>query len=137
MGPALILLFLVLASIAVASSGHTALEISQDLRRFRKYYAVLGFKIGDWRSMPAVVGVTIKYFATATKGSSKYSWEAPIKRSEEVIVMLSVRDSSTGFIIGRFPTDAVNAAIDMAHDTAESFDVPVNTYLPAHLFKPI
>lgn len=87
--------------------------------------------------MPAVVGVTLKYFAAATKGSSKYSWETPINRSEEVIVMLSVRNSSTGFIIGRFSVDNINEAIDLAHDTAENFQVPVNNYLPPHLFKPL
>jgi len=132
-----VLLLLILAVIAVASSGHTALEISEDLRRFRKYYAVLGYKIGNWRAMPTVVGVTLKYFATATRGSSKYSWEAPINRSEEVIVMLSVHNSSEGFIIGRFSVDDVNKAIDLAHNTAEQFQVPVNTYLPSHIFKPL
>lgn len=132
------LLILILAVIAVASSGHTALEISEDLRRFRKYYAVLGYKIGDWRAMPTVVGVTIKYFATATRSSSKYNWEHnSIHRYEEIIVMLSVRGSSTGFIIGRFSTDDVNEAIDLAHNTAERFQVEVNTYLPPQLFKPL
>ena len=87
--------------------------------------------------MPAVVGVTLKYFATTTRGSAKYNWKAPINRSEEVIVMLSVRNSSTGFIIGHFPVDNVNEAIDLAHDTADRFQVPVNTYLPPHLFKPL
>lgn len=81
MGIAQILLFLlVIAGLAVASSGHTALEISQDLHHFRKYYAVLGYKIGDWRPMPTVVGVTIKYFATIAKGNSKYNWNTPINR---------------------------------------------------------
>jgi hypothetical protein len=87
--------------------------------------------------MPAVVGVTLKYFTTATRGSAKYNWKAPINRSEEVIVMLSVRDSSNGFIIGHFSVENVNEAIDLAHDIAESFQVPVNTYLPPHLFKPL
>jgi hypothetical protein len=132
-----LLLLLILAVIALASSGQTALEMSQDLRRFRKYYAVLGFKMGDWRPMPAVVGVTLKYFATATRGSSKYNWKAPINRSEEVIVMLSVHNSSHGFIIGHFSVEDVNVAIDLAHDTAENFQVPVNIYLPPHLFKPL
>ncbi|RYE90046.1 MAG: hypothetical protein EOO37_03845 [Cytophagaceae bacterium] len=136
MGTAQVLLLLfILAIIVVASSGHTALEISEDLRRFRKYYAVIGYKIGDWRAMPTVVGVTIKYFSTATRGNSKYGWEAPINRLEEVIVMLSVRNSSEGFIIGRFSVDDVNEAIDLAHNTAERFQVAINTYLPSHLFK--
>jgi hypothetical protein len=120
---------LILVFIGAASSGHTALEVSEDLYRYRKYYAVLGFKIGDWRPMPTVVGVTIKFFSTVIKGSSNYSWEASINRSKEVIIMLSVRDSSTGFVIGRFSADNVNEAIDLARDTAKRFHVPLNNYL--------
>lgn len=87
--------------------------------------------------MPAVVGVTLKYFATTTRGSSKYNWKTPVNRSEEIIVMLSVRDSSTGLIVGHFPVDNVNEASDLAHYAANIFQVPVNTYLPPHLFKPL
>lgn len=131
----LILLLLVLAGISI--SGYTSLEFSDDLRRFRKYYAVLRIKIGVWQPIPIVVGVTIKYFSTATKSDSKYSWGPSTNRVEEVIVMLSVRDASTGFIIGRFSVSDVNDAIDLAHDTAEQFQVSVNTYLPPYVFKPL
>jgi hypothetical protein len=43
--------------------------------------------------------------------------------------MLSVRDSSTGFVIGRFAAEDVNEAIDLARDTAKRFNVPLNNYL--------
>jgi hypothetical protein len=112
-----------------ASSGHTALEISEDLRRYRKYYAVLGFKIGAWRPLPEVVGVTLKNFSTVTKSSSRHGWEASVNRSKEVVIMLSVRDSNTGFIIDRLSADNVSEAIDLAQDTAKRFNVPVNNYL--------
>jgi hypothetical protein len=125
----LIIILALLVLIVAASSGHTALDISEDLRRYRKYYAVLGFKIGDWRPLPEVVGVTLKHFSTVTKSRSRHGWEASVNRSEEVVIMLSVRDSNTGFIISRFSADNANEAIGLAQDTAKRFNVPVNNYL--------
>jgi hypothetical protein len=56
-------------------------------------------------------------------------WEASVNRSKEVVIMLSVRDSNTGFIISRFSADNANEAIGLAQDTAKRFNVPVNSYL--------
>ncbi|RYE90123.1 MAG: hypothetical protein EOO37_03675 [Cytophagaceae bacterium] len=113
------------------------MEISKDLRRYREYYAVLGFKIGSWQLLPPVSGVTLKYFSEITRLQAKYNARSTIIRSEEIVVMLSVPGSATGIIIGRFLADNVNTAIDFAHDTATDFNVPVNMYLPPNQFQPL
>ena len=115
---------------ALASSGHTALELSPDYRKYRKYYSLFGWKTGRWQQLPPVVRVTLKYFATSSRHTSKYTWGSAVARHEELVVMLSIKNSATGLIIGTFSLDDVNPAIDFARDTAEHLGVPINKYLP-------
>jgi len=125
---------ILLALATLAGSGHTALELSSDHQYYRKYYAVLGLKMGRWQLLPPVIGITVKYYSSITRVRAKYNQGSTRYRSEEVVVMLSVKGSTTGFIIGRFATDEVNTAIDLAYDTATGFRVPVNMYLPPDRF---
>ncbi|MDO7886746.1 hypothetical protein [Hymenobacter cheonanensis] len=129
----LLILFLGLAP----SLGGTALEISADCRQYRAYYSLFGLKFGRWQPLPPVVGVTLKYFSTVSTRRSKYSWNATTSHHEEIVVLLSVRNSVTGMTIERFSADDVNTAIDFAHDMADRFNVPVNQYLPPHLYQPL
>jgi hypothetical protein len=90
--------------------------------------------MGRWQLLPPVIGITVKYYSSITRVRAKYNQGSTRYRSEEVVVMLSVKGSTTGFIIGRFATDEVNTAIDLAYDTATGFRVPVNMYLPPDRF---
>ncbi len=133
-----ILLALVILALCLAPSlGQTNLEISPDCRRFRDYYALFGLRLGRWQPLPPIVGVTLKFYSTISRSNSKYEWNATTSHHEELVVLLSVKGSATGMIIGRFDPDDVNLAIDFAHDTAERLGVVVHTHLPADQFKPL
>ena len=126
---------------AVLCSGCTGLEISPDRRRSRDYWGVLGLRFGSWQPLPPVVGVTLKYYATLAAGRSGPTswgiWQQSSRRYEELVLMLSLHNQPTGIITGRYTLDEVNEAIDFAHELAAYFDVPVNQYLPPHLFEPL
>ncbi|MEJ7664621.1 MAG: hypothetical protein WKG07_36450 [Hymenobacter sp.] len=124
------------------NSLYTGLEISADRRRSREYWGLRGWRVGSWRPLPPVVGITLKYYAVRTKASRVTStswgvWKPASHRHEELVVMLSLRNRATGLIVGRCALDDVNAAIDFAHELAGYFDVPVHQYLPPHLFEPL
>lgn len=119
----------------IIGHGSSGLEVSADRRSMRKYYVLLGVQIGGrWEKLPSIIGVTLKYFSEITHSSSNYKtwgvWKDSSKRYEEIIVMLSVHNSSTGIILSRFPTSYLEQSTAFAHDIAEIFDVPVNKYLP-------
>jgi hypothetical protein len=126
----------------ISCTGSTGVEISPDFRQSREYTGFLGWRLGSWQPLAPVVGVTLKYFseldqARTVNGSSWGIWNNMPRRHEELIVMLSLQRSATGLILAYFGPDDVNVAIDFAHDTAERFRVPVNQYLPAHLYQPL
>lgn len=125
---------------ALLKAFYTGVELSPDRRQFRSYYGMLGLKIGSWQPLPPVVGVTLKYYSKIQRSNSRYSrgiLGAAARRAEELVVLLSVRNSPTGIIVGRFSLDDVNPAIDFAHDLADELDVGVNMYLPPNQFKPL
>lgn len=128
--------------VAGLSSLYTGLEISADRRHRRDYWGLLGRRFGRWQPLPPVIGITLKYYATVTKAgqpnvTSRNTWKPARRRSEELVLMLSLHNQPTGLIVGRYDLDEVNEAIDFAHELAEYFDVPVNQYLPPHLFQPL
>ena len=125
---------------ALLKAFYTGVDLSPDRRLFRSYFGLLGLKIGSWQPLPPVVGVTLKYYSKLQRSNSRYSrgiLGAAARRAEELVVLLSVRNSATGIIVGRFSLDDVNPAIDFAHDLAEELDVGVNMYLPPNQFQPL
>ncbi|MDJ0365316.1 hypothetical protein QMK33_09130 [Hymenobacter sp. H14-R3] len=131
-----------LAVVLGLSSLGTGLEFSPDLQRYRQYLELRRWRVGRWQSLPLVVGITLKYYSAVSKdsalgSSNKYAWKNPKGRHQELIVMLSQQRSATGIIMAHFSLDAVNDAIDFAHELADRFQVPVNQYLPTHLFQPL
>ena len=124
------------------SSWGAGIEFSPDLQRYRHYFALRRWRFGRWQPLRPVVGITLKYHSTVTKGSAlgsanKYAWQSSPSRHEQLIVLLSQQGSATGIILAYYSLDAVNEAIDFAHELADRFQVPVNQYLPAHLFQPL
>jgi len=131
-----ILVWLVLCTV------QTGQKLSPDLQRNRDYFGIVGRRFGSWQPLPPVVGVTLKYYATLEKASITSAtswgiWNNPQRRHEELIVMLSLQHRASGLIVAHFGADDVNAAIDFAHDTADRLRVPVNQYLPPHLYQPL
>ena len=117
--------------------GHSGLEFSPDCLTYRYYHKILGYRFGRWQTLPTVVGVTVKYFSTRRKSSSKYEWSNASKQNEVLIIMLSIANARGGIIIAYFSMDDVNQASDFAHKVAEKLHVPVNIYLPENQFKPL
>ena len=136
-GVKIIIALVILALCLAPALGQTSLEISSDYRQFRDCYAWFGITFGRWQPLPPIVGVTLKYFSTISSRRSKYNWNATTSRNEELVVLLSVRNSTTGMVIGRFDPDNVNLAIDFAHDTAEHLGVEVHYHLPTNQFRPL
>ncbi|NML63994.1 hypothetical protein HHL22_02135 [Hymenobacter sp. RP-2-7] len=121
-----------LASWLVACTTYPGFEFSKDGLRMRDYHGLFGIKIGRWEKIPPVVGVTIKQFSEMIKNDSKYSagiWNSSSTRHAELIVMLSVKHSTNGIIMGRFSIDKPEQATEFANQLAERFKVPVNSYL--------
>ena len=117
------------------------MEFSTDCRSFREYYSLFGWRFGRWEQLPAIVGVTVKYFSETTSVTpGRYSWgiwnDSP-RQCEKLVVMLSVKNKPIGIVIGDFSLDDVNEAMSFAHNIAEGFAVPVHTFLPVNQFKPL
>jgi len=93
---------------------------------------LLGLKIGQWQALPLVVGVTLKYFSerdnvSLVKGTSH------VIIYRRLVVMLSLHNSATGLIAGRFRVGKVELARATARQLAIRFGVPVHEYLlPKH-----
>lgn len=112
----------------------SGLEISQDLHFFRQYYSLFIWRVGSWQQLPNIAGITLKYFSqvapfTPTRDSWGI-WNNAPTRFEELVVMFSVQNASTGIIITRFSADEEQEATQFANDVANIFDVPVRIYLP-------
>lgn len=137
-------IFLCVLAVLVGCSGKLGIELRNDRKAYRNCLVLFGWRLGNWKPLPSVVGVTLKYFSYISRGVSTPSgatswgiWSKSSQRQEELVVMLSLEHSRTGLIIKRFELDDVNQAIDMAHDTAEFFDVPVHQFLPSTHFQPL
>lgn len=105
----------------------------------RTYYTVIGQDFGNWEPLPPIAGVTLKYFSSIAKNEAPSSraswgiWNDTHKRTEEIIVMLSVGKSSSGITLQTFPLDKLQAAQEFAQDLADQLRVPLHTFLPPHL----
>jgi hypothetical protein len=137
-------IFLSVLTMVVDCLGKLGVEIGSDRKAYRNCFVLFGWRLGQWQPLPPVVGVTLKYFSYISgKGKAAVIpfnwgiWNQGSHRHEELVLMLSLEHSRIGLIIKRFELDDVNQAIDIAHDTAEFFDVPVHQFLPPTQFQPL
>lgn len=118
----------------VVSLGRAGIEISPDAHSYREYYSLFNWRSGRWQQLPPIVGVTLKQYAELTPVNPRYSWgiwnSAPTL-SKELILMLSIQNSSTGMILSHFSVSDTDQAIECAHEVAKVFNVKVNIYLPS------
>ncbi|UOQ68260.1 hypothetical protein [Hymenobacter volaticus] len=118
---------------------HWGTEVDITLGLQRTYYTVVGYSYGNWKPLPPIAGITLKYFSTISYNvtpSSRTSWgiwNDAKKRDEEIIIMMSVTQSSTGIIIKTAPLSELQVALEYAQGLAKQLNVPLNTYLPAHI----
>ena len=137
-------IFLSTVAILIGCLGKVGVELRNDRKAYRDCFMLFSWRLGQWQPLLPVVGVTLKYFSyVSKKGKTPGSpfnwgiWNQGSQRHEELVVMLSLEHSRIGLIIKRFELDDVNQAIDMAHDTAEFFDVVVHQFLPPTHFQPL
>lgn len=131
----------IIALVCISASWfvHWGTEVDTLRRLQRTYYTVLGLSFGRWKPLPPIVGVTLKYFSSVSHNPTPSSstswgiWKDNFKRDEEVIIMLSIVQSSTGIIIRTVPIVELEAALEYAQSLAHQLGVPLNTYLPAHI----
>jgi len=124
------------------SLGRSGIEFRADRTTYRKYVELFGQRAGKWQPLRPVVGITLKYFSELTSSVSGHdnwgSWTSGPQENEELVLMLSLENSSTSLILSRYPLDAVNSIIDAAHELAGFFgDVPVHQFLPPSQFQPL
>jgi hypothetical protein len=137
-------IFLSVLAMVVDCLGKLGIEIRNGRKAYRNCFMLFGWRVGQWQPLPSVIGITLKYFSYMEKGNSTPSgamswgiWNNRSQRHEELVVMLSLENSKIGLIINRFELDDVNKAIDVSHDIADFFDVPVHQFLPPTQFQPI
>ena len=110
------------------------MEFSADHGSVRDYYSLFGQRFGRWRPLPPIVGVTVKYFSevvSPTPGRSSWGvWNDAPRHHKKLVVLLSVKNSPVGIIVGNFSLDEETEALDFAQGIAEGFAVPVHTFLP-------
>lgn len=134
--PSWLAALLCLAVWLIVSFSYSGKEISADYTEIRNYYSLVGCRFGLWQPMPDVVGITVKYFSaldSAMPASMSWgSWQNSTKRLEELVIMLSVRSSRQGIIIGRASVDSRRQIQAAAQHLADALAVPLHTYGPSH-----
>lgn len=112
-----------------ASLGFLYKGIGFDLpnQRYRIYTGLFQFRFGRWTTLPAVVGVTIKYFSELVDCGDE-----GVVRNEKIgcyILMLSVEHASNGIILQRFGLNRKKYVIKLGQIISDLLDVPLATFL--------
>jgi hypothetical protein len=106
----------------------TGLEVSLGHRHYRKYYGLFGWRVGYWRLIPPIVGVTVKRFVDGGGNTRNWGvWNSKSRSIEKIVVMLSLQNAAAGIVLKRFYWDDMDLAF--AGDVAGVFEVEVNEYL--------
>jgi hypothetical protein len=115
---------LVLAITTSTFTKNKGIELDLKTRQYRFFASVLGLKIGDWESLPAVDHITMKYFTElVTSGKAGRMRTVQDKR---YIVMFSVLDSYQGVILHE--TKKYRAAISLTSFLAHALNVEAKIY---------
>ncbi|UYZ63612.1 hypothetical protein [Hymenobacter weizhouensis] len=88
----------------------TTLEINHSSGRYRICSHVLGLQRGQWKKLPLVQRVVVRYFSEYVAASSDYQ-EGDFQQAREYILLFSVPDSPTGVILYRHPVREQAVAI--------------------------
>jgi len=95
--------------------------------RYRIYTGFFRWRFGTWQPLPSIVGVTVKDFSkNATSG------EPGGMRADKIgycVLMLSVRNSSQGVILQKFPLSQWDYAMALGAQIARAFRVPIHSFL--------
>ena len=90
-------IFLSLLAVLVDCLAKLGVEIGSDRKAYRNCFVLFGWRLGQWKPLPTVVGVTLKYFSYIARGVSTPGgatswgiWNKSSQRHEELVVMLSL-----------------------------------------------
>ena len=76
---------------------HEGIDFNFHFKRYHLYTDLHRWKIGAWKQMPTIVGVTIKYFSDFVTTEDETGLRTD--KNARLILMLSVANSSQGIII--------------------------------------
>lgn len=131
----LLILVVMLGTGLLAALGREGTDLSPDNRYYRRYFGLLGLRLGRWQLLPPVVGITLKFYSEVARGnagngpSSWGIWDTAGVRYRKLVLLLSLQGSATGLVVGEFSTDNLEAARQAAQALAGRFGVPVREYL--------
>ena len=92
-------------------------------KRYKNYSGLLGLKLGTWEALPAVSGITIKYFSEIV--TSGKPGRIRQDKAGHYVLMLSISHSATGLILERFAVDEENYVIMLGEKISAIFNVPL------------
>ena len=108
---------------------HEGIDFDLDCKRYRLYTGLHRWKFGAWKQMPAIVGVTIKYFSELVTTENETGLRTD--KNARLILMLSVTDSSQGIIIQQFDLTEKKFALTTGARIAAILQVPLATFVCA------
>ena len=110
---------------------HEGIDFDLDCKRYRLYTGLHRWKIGAWKQMPTIVGVTIKYFSELVTTEDETGLRTD--KNARLILMLSVANSSQGIIIQQFDLTEKKFALITGERIAAILRVPLAPFMCAKL----
>lgn len=124
---------LAVPGLVLARMVSSGIELHPTRRAYRTYYSLLGYAVGRWKPLAAIVGLTIKPFSYANNPSPSDTswgmWNDSRPPTREIVTLLSVAGSQTGVVLKTFPAQEARKAAVFAQNLASQLDVPLNSYL--------
>ena len=106
---------------------HEGIDFDLDCKRYRLYTGLYRWKIGAWKQMPIICGVTIKYFSELVTTEDDTGLRTD--KNARLILMLSVANSPQGIIIQQFDLTEKKHALITGARIAEALQVPLATFI--------
>ncbi len=98
-------------------------------KRYRTYTGFFNYRHGAWEPLPAVSGVTVKYFSELVVTSTGRAGAVRTDADQHYILMLSVANSPVGLVLQRFKLNERDNALVLSNRIAEILQVPLYSFL--------
>jgi hypothetical protein len=108
---------------------HKGISIDAAKQRYRFYTWLAGVRIGSWEHLPSIERVVLKFYSSlSTISSVSGSGHTSTIQAKDYILLLSVKDSSEGIVIYRYPLDDRDEALFLASRLAKMLAIEFVDY---------